>query len=485
MSKAPTVLKEQTVLNIEDVPVEFPFPPYDCQVDYMRNTLQALTSSSNAILESPTGTGKTLCLLCSTLAWQKHEANKIVKSASTSSSAVAAASSSSGLFKVVASHEARSNSKGAGTIIYSSRTHSQLKQVVSELKATGYRPKMALLGSRDQMCIHDKVSKLKGNILNHACNAQCAKHSCSFKNNLDNYMSNTGSSVINSIQDIEDLVHMGKKDKICPYFYSKENSESADLVLLPYNYLMDRSIRSRLKVAWTDSIIIFDEAHNLERIAADSSSFSLSSIELGTCISELQQVLRRLQEERSNDIGGGASKQETKITLTAGTVQKPNLQIVMRILTALFEIEKRIDDIPLSRQGAIKTYSCVHPGAWLVGMLDASGLKVANASHDIDELRTCSEYLLEESNSVPSVSSSTTVPEPKLSSLANYLSRVFREKTLQQCVAAAADYKVYIEEEEINKKIQSSSSPSSSSHMKPTKKRVVNYWCFSSGESYS
>ena len=73
MSKAPTVLKEQTVLNIEDVPVEFPFPPYDCQVDYMRNTLQALTSSSNAILESPTGTGKTLCLLCSTwcacLAW--------------------------------------------------------------------------------------------------------------------------------------------------------------------------------------------------------------------------------------------------------------------------------------------------------------------------------------------------------------------------------------------------------------------------------
>ena len=40
------------------LPVEFPFKPYDSQLIYMEKVLLALTSKQNAILESPTGTGK-------------------------------------------------------------------------------------------------------------------------------------------------------------------------------------------------------------------------------------------------------------------------------------------------------------------------------------------------------------------------------------------------------------------------------------------
>jgi len=56
--------------------------------------IEALDKGQNALLQSPTGTGKTLCLLCATLAWMHH-------------------------------HSSRSQ------IFYSTRTHTQLKQVSS------------------------------------------------------------------------------------------------------------------------------------------------------------------------------------------------------------------------------------------------------------------------------------------------------------------------------------------------------------------
>ena len=45
-------------------------------------------------------------------------------------------------------------------IFVGSRTHKQLTQLVSELKRnTNYSPRMTVLGSREQLCIHPKVSK--------------------------------------------------------------------------------------------------------------------------------------------------------------------------------------------------------------------------------------------------------------------------------------------------------------------------------------
>ena len=58
---------------VEDIEVYFPFPPYASQMEYVGRVIKALNNGNNALLESPTGTGKTLALLCATLAWLKNE----------------------------------------------------------------------------------------------------------------------------------------------------------------------------------------------------------------------------------------------------------------------------------------------------------------------------------------------------------------------------------------------------------------------------
>mmetsp|Transcript_10866 Transcript_10866/g.13742 ORF Transcript_10866/g.13742 Transcript_10866/m.13742 type:complete len:170 (+) Transcript_10866:102-611(+) len=119
-----------TTIELRGINIHFPFKPYPCQEKYMEKVLDALNNSENALLESPTGTGKTLCLLCSTLAWHMEQKGMSQHIGSDGGAVDASNDAATAL-----NNGSRSSQyKKVPTIIYASRTHSQLSQVVKELR---------------------------------------------------------------------------------------------------------------------------------------------------------------------------------------------------------------------------------------------------------------------------------------------------------------------------------------------------------------
>ncbi|KAG6903272.1 hypothetical protein C0995_000167 [Termitomyces sp. Mi166 len=58
----------------------FPFsPPYEIQVELMRHLYTSIEQRKVTVVESPTGTGKTLSLLCASLTWLKDEKDRAKK----------------------------------------------------------------------------------------------------------------------------------------------------------------------------------------------------------------------------------------------------------------------------------------------------------------------------------------------------------------------------------------------------------------------
>ena len=131
--KPPTKNIKFHTVTVDNTSINFPFEPYDLQVDYMRSVLQCVKHSQNGLLESPTGTGKTLSLLCSTLAWLESA------KASSQLARLQGAGQVGGAGLDGASEDRDWGPPVRHKIIYSSRTHSQLTQAMAELANTRWR----------------------------------------------------------------------------------------------------------------------------------------------------------------------------------------------------------------------------------------------------------------------------------------------------------------------------------------------------------
>jgi len=153
----------QIIVQNVSYSVKFPFPePYPSQIVMMEKILFALREGTNALLESPTGTGKTVCLLCATLAFAEHEEKQRIKQKNTKKKNTKKRKDTEkeekeekeedleDLKRTKGVKEEHTGSEKASkvTIVYVSRTHSQLQQVISELKATEYAPRSSVAKTR-------------------------------------------------------------------------------------------------------------------------------------------------------------------------------------------------------------------------------------------------------------------------------------------------------------------------------------------------
>ena len=291
-------------VDVDGTMVNFPFSPYDIQRDYMGRVLQCCKAGQNGLLESPTGTGKTLSLLCASLAWlEQAKASRQLAALSPESlnsnpQDSLEAGQDQGNLQLPVRHK----------IIYSSRTHSQLSQAVAELGRTSYRyMRIAILGSRDQLCVNPAVMAASSSGEKQVmCQARVRARTCIYKENVEKSLDRQELRD-NEIMDIEDLHKLGQKHSFCPYYMSKELYKNADVIFLPYNYLLDHKIRASLNIDFKGAVIIFDEAHNVQKLCEETASVGVSSQDIATAIKDVDEGV----EEARNPAGPVLGAEET------------------------------------------------------------------------------------------------------------------------------------------------------------------------------
>jgi len=222
--------------------IKSPYELYRWQVealDFLKNS-----KSKIKILESPTGSGKTLVSLIYAL-------------------------------------EDCDNCK----IVFLTRTNSQVENVFRESRLLGLKKVISFMG-RGETCLFRKVnpemregdpeeqSRLCQRLVKDRMEG---KEGCFYETDYD-------MGWVADIMRPQDLVNLGDQFGFCPYFAQRELLKDAKVVVSTYSYLLSPYIRERF-MDWIETpmekiIVIFDEAHNVPEFLRmiNSASFSVADI---------------------------------------------------------------------------------------------------------------------------------------------------------------------------------------------------------------
>jgi len=246
----------------------FPYEPRENQKIIMAHISEILDKGGHLVAESGTGSGKTICALAPSLDYAlKHKKR----------------------------------------VLYLTRTNSQQKQVITELRQINCKKKVFGIGmqGRQNMCplLAERADLRNGNAeeLSKVCgdlkraSAEGGKGCAFYTRLLDFDMHPLESKVRGEMPTVEEFMALCKsQENICPYEANKLLLRHASVVTAPYVYFFSPVIRRAL-LDWmgvhiSDLIVIVDEAHNLADYARELHSRELGLRGLELSVAEAREI---------------------------------------------------------------------------------------------------------------------------------------------------------------------------------------------------
>jgi Rad3-related DNA helicase len=224
----------------------FPYKPYRQQKEFMRDIRNVVGKHGILVSEACNGFGKTICALASILPEDRK-------------------------------------------VVYITRTHEQVRQVLQELERINniLRKKYTAvnLASRQHLCLNEKCRRLSSLEALEACKVLSEEGKCSYRTEF-----NFSILTLPTVLSIDTLQKVGQKRMVCPYFLARKTSEFSDIIVAPYQYIFNEHIRKRIKLELKGKILVFDEAHNADKISQEVLSDILSERMLINARIELKEI---------------------------------------------------------------------------------------------------------------------------------------------------------------------------------------------------